>query len=58
MLVGCDEWNVSQLILQVDTEGLNAVAHGICGGDAWKVLQEVRDDALVNWLIKAIVVII
>jgi hypothetical protein len=35
VLVGCDEWNVSQLVLQVDTEGFNTVAHGVCGGDAW-----------------------
>jgi hypothetical protein len=58
VLVGCDERNVSQLVLQVDTEGFNSVSHGVCGGDTWKVLQEVRDDALVNWLIKTIIVII
>ena len=58
VLIGRDERDVSQLVLQVDTEGLNTVAHGVCGRDACKVLQEVRDDALVNWLIKAIVIII
>ena len=58
VLVGCYERNVSQLVLQVDTESFNSVAHGVCGGDAWKVLQEVRYYPLVNWLIKTIVIII
>jgi hypothetical protein len=39
VLVCRDEHLVTHLVLQVDTEGFDAVAHGVRGCDSWEVGQ-------------------
>lgn len=48
MLISCDKWDVSKLLLKMHSQSLDSVAKrvGGCQSDAWYVLQEGRDGSL------------
>jgi hypothetical protein len=47
MFVGGNEGNVTQLLLEVNTQGFYAVTHAISGGYSGQILQEIRKGSLV-----------
>lgn len=58
MFVGCDEWNIPELVFKVNAKGFDTVAHGISRNDPWEVLEEIRHNSFFDRLIKTIIVII
>ena len=57
MLVGRDEWDVAQLVLDVDSQGFDAVAQGVGRGDAGDVRQETLEDALVHGFVGVVLLV-
>lgn len=57
MLVGRDEGLISQDAFEVDAQGLDAVAHGVCRGDSREVLKEVGHHTLVHRLIEVVIIV-
>ena len=51
MLVGTDEGLISKLLLEVDPESFDSVAHGVGSLHTGKVLQELGVDSLLWWLL-------
>jgi hypothetical protein len=57
MFVGSYKRNIAQLILEINSESFNAVAHRVGGSDSWEVLKEVWHHALINRFIEIIILI-
>jgi hypothetical protein len=51
-----NERHVTQLTLQVNSQGLDTVAHAVCGSHTRQVLQEVGQGALVWGFLEVLVV--
>lgn len=51
-----DEKNIAHLVLQVDTESFDAIAHGIGSGDAWQVCQGLQNGSLLGRLLKVTII--
>ena len=55
VLVGRDEQLVAHLVLQMDTEGFDAVAHGVRGCDSREVGQGLEDGSLFRWFLEVFI---
>ena len=57
MLIGSNEWDVSQLILEINSECFNSVSQWISGRHSWYVHQELWNNSLLKWFFKQLLVI-
>jgi len=57
VLVGRDERDIAQLVLDVDSQGFDAVAQGVGRGDAGDVRQETLEDALVHGFVGVVLLV-
>ena len=52
MSVSVDECLVAQLVLEMNSQRLDAVASRVCRGDAWQVTEDVENSSLIRRLLK------
>ena len=57
MLIGCNKGNVSKLVLQINTKGLDSVSHWIAGSYSRQVLEEMRDYSNIGRFITVVIII-
>ena len=52
MFISSQKWNISQLVLQINTQGFYSVTHGVRCCNSRQIKQELRNGSLFSWFFK------